>query len=246
MRQSAIGGWGVASALVLSSAVLTACAPVELPPAVAPAQETPKLAGELAPLPPKHQWIVLDTPGDTAKVTSSRTIGTTAYGNDVSKDGPSCTTPCVVDAHVGTYTLYFSSTLDPSRVFDGVNVEVTGAPVVVRAVAGELHTAPSADTGVALAVVSVPVGLLGVALAGVGAAIEGDGDSQGGGGTAPVVVERIGFGLLGVGVVLAVTGLVMAYQGRGTHRSGATTTWTLPPLANPASPAVSGPPAFTF
>jgi len=128
------------------------------------------------------------------------------------------------------------TSLDPSRVFDGVDVEVKDAPVVVRAVPGELHTAPSADTGVGLVVVSVPVGLAGVILSAVGAAIEGDGDSSGGGG-APLVVERVGFGLLGVGVVLAVTGLVMAYQGRGTHRSGASTIWTLPPLAGPAAPA---------
>ncbi len=195
------------------------------PPRVMPPVEIPA-----APLPANRQYVVLDTPGESAEVTASTNIGVTAGGWDVSRSKKLCITPCVTDLRVGQHDLFFASTANDHS--SQVTVEVGDGPLVVRQVMAESlitpHEAAESKTGFGLGFAAF-FGLLGgTVLTPIGAGLDVNG------------LEYAGIAVLGVSAALLVTGIVLAHDGRGRHIAGVTTQWSLPPrlpLETPPSPA---------
>jgi hypothetical protein len=119
--------------------------PVELPAPATPPQEVPGVGANLGPPAPGRQWLVLDTPGDTAHVaTVTGTVtGVTSGGHAVTGAGlrDLCVTPCVADLRLGMHTLVFASDTNPGG-HNRVDVQVQTDPLVVRHVIEEPAVRP--------------------------------------------------------------------------------------------------------
>ena len=78
--------------------------PVQLPAPADPTREVPSVGENLGPAAPGRQWVVLDTPNDTAQV--SAVLGTVhtsdGDGNAITGEATRdlCVTPCVTDLHI--------------------------------------------------------------------------------------------------------------------------------------------------
>ncbi len=203
----------VASALLLAltMAPLGCWQAGVLPAPVAPTKEMPLVRADFGPLPPGRQWVVLDTPGDVAKVTKGVEGLETAYGNPIYKDV--CVTPCAVDLESGKQTLFLGSTLDPYRS-SSLKLQLGDDPLIVR------HVMPLRRdkniSGGALIATGILFGLIGGIMTPVTLAAH---DPQ-----LPVV----GGALLGTAALLVALGVPLNYAGRGWSKPGATTWWTVP------------------
>jgi hypothetical protein len=218
----------VHSALALVTS-LTACGPREMPPPAAPAHEVPDVAAKLGPTPAGRQWVVLDTPDDSAQVSSvSQVTGTTPRGYEIAGEATHnlCTTPCVVDLRPGPHTLLFT-TDDASRT-DHLDIVVEDAPLVVRHV---LERTEGRSAGG-----SILAGMGGsAAFAGGMLALLGQVTENARGSTSGPGLKNAGLGLLAIGGVALVGGLVLQFFQRGKHTPAATTQWNLVPV-RPAAP----------
>jgi hypothetical protein len=211
------------------------CAPAEMSAPRSPAHEVPDVGSRLAPPPTGRQWVVLDTPEDSAQVaTVSQVTGTTPRGYAVTGEAAHnlCTTPCVVDLRPGAHTLLFT-TADPSRT-DHLDIVVENAPLVVRHVIE--RTEGRSNTGTVLAALG------GAAIFGGGllALIGSEAENAHGSTTGPGL-KNAGLGVLVTGGVFLVGGLVLSYFVRGRHTPAATSQWNLVsagpgPMGAPGAP----------
>jgi hypothetical protein len=237
-------GIGAGCAVVCACGVsaLACFSPAELPPPAAPAQEVPAAAANLGPAAPGRQWVVLDTPGDTAKVSTvvGSVNGTTAKGYEVTGEATRdlCITPCVADLRVGMHTLVFASTTDPTRS-DRVDVQAQTNPLVVRDVMPQGGPTPTYTAGVLTGGIGFALAVAGAVMAPVGAHMKSV-ESADHLGTPSSGLEDAGFAMLGVGGAMMVLGVVLGYVGRGEHRAGATTVFTIPSAAAPAGAPTAG------
>jgi hypothetical protein len=241
----------LAGAMLCGSALASAgCwSLVELPAPATPPQEVPGVGANLGPPAPGRQWLVLDTPGDTAHVaTVTGTVtGVTSGGHAVTGEGlrDLCVTPCVADLRLGTHTLVFASDTNPGR-HDRVDVQLQTEPLVVRHVIEEPAVGPMGARLMVL--VGGSLLIAGAVMTPVGAAekpIEPGGPGALGA-QPPKTIEYLGIGMLGVGAATVGLGIVLSYIGRGHHTPGATTQWTIPRSGAATSWALpaSGPPAL--
>jgi hypothetical protein len=227
---------------VAALSTITACAPMELPPPAPPPKEMPPVRTELGPAAPGKEHVILDTPGEQARVSeltsTSETVTRRGYVATTEHDRPLCLTPCVVDLKLGLHDLSFQSTTDDRRSSD-VELQVQGDPMVVRHTMAETRTPHPVVQGVARA--SIITGVVGVAagipitLAGVFIRNTGtpstslvDGVPMQSQSPGPRGVETAGLATLGVGAGLVLIGAITGYFGRDEYTPGATTEWTVP------------------
>jgi hypothetical protein len=241
---------------------ITACAPIELPPPAPPPKEMPAVRTELGPPAPGREHVVLDTPGEQARVSevtsTSETVTRRGYVASTEHDRPLCLTPCVVDLKLGLHDLSFQSTTDERRASD-VELQVQGDPMVVRHTMAETRTPHPAVQGVARA--SLLTGVVGlgagipITLAGVFLRSSGmpstrfvDGAPMESQTPGPQGVETAGLVTLGVSAGLVLVGAVTGYFARDEYTPGATTEWTVPRTDARASTPATGAksPLFVF
>jgi hypothetical protein len=221
-----------------------------LPPPASPTHDMPTVSTDFAPLPAGRQWVVLDTPGETANVRTSD--GLSAHPVERADKTDSgfvydfpglCSTPCVADLRSATQTLNLRSATNPTRVgilrlqlgddplHDAgraaapddppvIKLPPGGDPLVVRYVLPEIRRGRGNTAFYAMSGAGAFATLLGAIMAG--------------GSIGDPPVQGAGFGVIGLGVALLAIGIPLTYVTRGTYTPGAVTWWTVP--REPATP----------
>jgi hypothetical protein len=219
-----------------------------LPPQAAPMNEMPRVRADLPTLPTGRQWVVLDTPGEMADVSTfgkaAPPVGRTDKTASSDTNDFLCSTPCALVLPSAAQDLRFKSVVNATRfgalrlrLDDALRADAkpedvpivklpqNGDPLVVRYVLPELHRSRSHTV------------FYGLSVAGVFATLAGG--FMAGGSIGNPQVQGPGFGVLGLGVALAAVSLPLAYVTRGTYTPGALTSWTVtregatPPPAPP-------------
>jgi hypothetical protein len=208
------------SVLVTSALFVGACLPAtEMPAPPSPAKQMPDVGDGLDRASPGKQWVVLDTPGDKARVT--RLAGmprVTVAEGDVYEgdvvDTACASTPCAVALRVGPHKLNFISLTEPGQK-DSLTIDVPDQPIVVRHVIERYDDTTMSSTGKALGVIGLIATLGSGALIPIGAT-QDFGDQK-------ATLFDLGLVSLGVGVVGLVVAAVFIHDRK--HTPGATTEW---------------------
>ena len=130
------------------------------------------------------------------------------------RDGPLCKTPCVADLAPGTYQLHFEPDVlpDPSAITrDMAVVEFGTTPTVYRRAVG---THPSLGASLGHGFVSTAWIVSGLVWAGLGGGVLASSPSTDD-------KQRAAGAMLGLGAVVAVTGIVYAILARPDSQEGA-------------------------
>jgi hypothetical protein len=192
---------------------------LDLPAPVAPERIMPPVEMPTAPPPPHEQYVVLDTPGDHAKVEATERAF--SAGQEVDSTRSLCVTPCVASLREGLpYLFSFTSTSAAERT-SIAEVRVEKSPLVVRHALGESRPNSMFDGGVMALVWGAAPLLAGAIATPVGMAYGNSG------------VTTIGVGLLAGGGLLIALAIGWMAGGRPVLRPGATTQWTLAPTEAP-------------
>jgi hypothetical protein len=203
------------AALALLAAASGCGKTVALPAPAAPPQEMPPVTLTGTPPPQGRQYVLLDTPGDEARVAELLDVDLPDGPGTVRH--PLCVTPCVTDLRIGPHRLQFTSTR-PGGAADDLQVDVGGGTLVVRHV---LKRVPPQDHGTAdaLGVTAFCLGFASFLTAVTVLPIGAGGSNQG-------LVDAGVVAAVGIPVFYGIGALLLSYT--KYYVPGATTQWTLP------------------
>jgi len=220
----------------------TGCLARHLPPPT-PAQVEPEIADPPTTAPaPGHGRVVLDVPGESANVSRvTETFVTSGVAAPVVKPrfGPYmatpavrsqeliCVTPCMVDLRQGAHTFVFSAKDNPDRE-SLANVMVTPRTTFVsHAIGKEPRYTMGYVGGWSMIILGSGMTFMGGLTTAVGAAannrepeVMADGKTKDSSG-----FLVIGLVMLGVGLALGTTGVIVASNNRPEQQPGATAQW---------------------
>ena len=220
---------GYAVALLILEGCTTYAAPPRDPPHVAPT------ISDMPSSPPAEGMgrLTVDVDGGPAKV--ARVISEEVGDPHMSTQGGGaqafthrktellCITPCAMDLRIGAHTLVFTSTSDGFRTGSG-DVIVSSQPSIVRHALGrEKPASGKYMSGVLLTALGAGITTIGVFATSIGGAAELSAQNSTKG--EPKTFLTAGLVVLGVGIAMGTTGIVLMSGNQAVHQPGSTTQW---------------------